>query len=92
MPSFWQQHHKDFFVTQNPGEEKFRKIKLSNAAFQQRVASLPASLEFLKHVGFVPDAEGAFLCLPGGEINAPLLSAAGEQLNNAINNPMFGVL
>jgi hypothetical protein len=79
-------------LQQNPGEEKFRKIKLGNVAFQQRVASLSASLEFLKHVGFLPDSEGAFLNLSEDKANPVLLSAAGELLSNAINNPMFGVL
>lgn len=37
---------------QNPGEDKFRRIKLSNAAFQSRVASLPSSITFFEIVGF----------------------------------------
>lgn len=65
---------------------------MGNAAFQQRVASLSASLDFLKHVGFLPDSEGAFLTLPEGKANPVVLSAAGELLSNAIKNPMFGVL
>jgi len=82
----------NLLLAQDPGEEKFRRIKRGNAAFQQRLAFLPASLDFLKHVGFLPDAEGAFLCLAEEKATPPLLSAAGELLSNAINNPMFGVL
>ena len=39
-------------VASNPGEEKFRRIRVSNAAFQSKVASVPHSLEFLELVGF----------------------------------------
>ncbi len=39
-------------VMQTPGEDKFRRIKLSNAAFQSKVASLPSSLTFFELIGF----------------------------------------
>ncbi len=39
-------------VASNPGEEKFRRIRVSNAAFQSKVASAPHGLEFLEIVGF----------------------------------------
>ena len=77
---------------QNPGEEKYRKIKLSNAAFQSRVAALPASLDFLSHVGFQQDTADEFLVLPADRARLEILNAAGEVLNNAITNPMFGIL
>lgn len=37
---------------QNPGEEKFRRIKLSNPAFQSKVAALPSSITFFEIAGF----------------------------------------
>ena len=39
-------------VASNPGEDKFRRIRISNAAFQSKVASVPHSTEFLEIVGF----------------------------------------
>lgn len=36
----------------NPGEEKFRKIRLSNKAFTERVRELEGTDEFLQAVGF----------------------------------------
>ena len=36
----------------NPGEEKFRKIRLSNKAFMERVRDLAGTDEFLQAVGF----------------------------------------
>ena len=37
---------------QNPGEEKYRRINLANAAIQSRVASLPSSVTFFELLGF----------------------------------------
>ncbi|UYV65344.1 hypothetical protein LAZ67_3004010 [Cordylochernes scorpioides] len=49
-------------IIEHPGEEKYRKIRLQNKAFQERVASLTGSMEFLEAVGFVrtelPTPEG----------------------------------
>ncbi len=39
-------------IARSPQEDKFRSIKLSNAAFQSRVACLPGSIEFLEMCGF----------------------------------------
>jgi hypothetical protein len=39
-------------IARAPEEEKFRSIKSSNAAFQQRVAVVPGSIDFLHLCGF----------------------------------------
>lgn len=39
-------------IVANPSEEKFRKIRLSNAAFQTRVGSITGSFDFLTKIGF----------------------------------------
>ncbi|KAL9411338.1 hypothetical protein AB3S75_045018 [Citrus x aurantiifolia] len=39
-------------VAKNPNEEKFRKIRLSNQTFQDRVGALKGGLEFLELCGF----------------------------------------
>ncbi len=49
-------------VARAPAEEKYRRIRLSNAAFQQRVASIDGGLRFLNLVGFAPDATARARC------------------------------
>ena len=39
-------------IAKAPGEEKYRKIRLSNAAFHQRVGGLQGGLRFLRAMGF----------------------------------------
>ena len=75
---------------QNPEEEKFRKIKVDNAAFQSRVATLPSSVRFLEVAGF--QEEGAMLFLSDSQLKMEYIHAAGECLQNALTNPMFGIL
>lgn len=79
-------------IAKNPAEEKFRRIKLSNAAFQSRVASLPSSLTFFELIGFQKDADGEALYMPVEKVNAEVLNLAGAELNNASTNPFFGAL
>lgn len=40
-------------IIQNPSEEKFQKIRCSNRIFQEKVANIEGSKEFLKAAGFV---------------------------------------
>lgn len=40
-------------VISNPNEEKYRKIRISNKAFQERVANIEGSFEFLEAAGFL---------------------------------------
>uniref|UniRef100_A0A1B6LYV2 UBX domain-containing protein n=1 Tax=Graphocephala atropunctata TaxID=36148 RepID=A0A1B6LYV2_9HEMI len=39
-------------IVKNPGEEKYRKIRLSNRVFQEKVAGLEGVMEFLEAAGF----------------------------------------
>ncbi|XP_052188187.1 uncharacterized protein LOC127798682 [Diospyros lotus] len=79
-------------VATNPNEEKFRKIRLNNATFQARVGSLKGGIEFLELCGFEKMEGGEFLFLPRDRVDRAVLNSAGTELNNAINNPFFGVL
>jgi len=79
-------------VAQAPDEEKYRRIRLTNATFQQRVASIDGGVRFLNIVGFVADASGEFLDIPRSSVNIAVLNAAGAELHNALENPFFGVL
>lgn len=79
-------------VAQSPSEEKFRNIKLTNAAFQARVGSLTGGIDFLKLLGFEPDASGSALYLPADKVSIDNLTVAGAELSNALTNPFFGAL
>lgn len=39
-------------IIENPTEEKYQKIRLSNKVFQERIAGLEGAMEFLKACGF----------------------------------------
>lgn len=75
---------------QDPKEEKYRRIKLSNAAFQSRVSSMNGALKFLELVGFQKEVD--FLVMPAEKATPGTLNAAGGELNNACTNPFFGML
>lgn len=79
-------------VATNPNEEKFRKIRLSNPAIQERVGKLKGGVEFLELLGFEKIEGGEFLYLPSDKVDMAVLHSAGTELNSAINNPFFGVL
>lgn len=59
-------------ICKNPTEEKYRRIKLSNKVFQEKVRCVEGSREFLQALGFVSvtfpvegqDEEEEFLVLP----------------------------
>ncbi|KAK9791864.1 hypothetical protein WJX73_008748 [Symbiochloris irregularis] len=82
-------------IAQNPAEEKFRRIRLSNAAFQTRVGSVTGGIDFLKTLGFdlVSEADGSqALFLPQDKATRDVLNVAGAELNSAMTNPYFGML
>ncbi|KAK7359270.1 hypothetical protein VNO77_01223 [Canavalia gladiata] len=79
-------------VARNPDEEKFRKIRLSNQSFQERVGSLKGGIEFLEICGFEKLGGGEFLFLPRDKVEMAVLNSAGSELDSAIKNPFFGVL
>lgn len=77
-------------VVRAPQEDKYRKIRLSNPAFQERVGS--HGVEFLEICGFEKDSAGEFLTLAREKVEVVVLNAAGTELNSAMVNPFFGVL
>ncbi|PKA49628.1 hypothetical protein AXF42_Ash004169 [Apostasia shenzhenica] len=79
-------------VAKNPNEEKFRKIRLNNPTFQDRVGSFHGGVEFLEICGFEKQEDGEFLFLPRDKVDMAVLNSAGSELNSAITNPFFGVL
>ncbi|CAI7854240.1 unnamed protein product, partial [Closterium sp. NIES-54] len=79
-------------VAQRPSEEKFRRIRLANAVFQDRVAVFPEAIDFLQLCGFAKDAQGEHLVMPAEKAIPEFLNVAGQELHTAISNPFFGVL
>lgn len=78
-------------IVRSPDEEKFRKIRISNPTFQERVGSLKGGIEFLEICGFEKGSD-EFLTLPRDKVDIAILNSAGSELNSAIVNPFFGVL
>ena len=79
-------------VGMNPGEEKFRRIRLTNPAVQQRVVAFKGAVEFLEVCGFQKDGAGEGLEMPAEAVDRLVLEAAAENLNSALTNPFFGML
>ncbi|XP_039020844.1 eukaryotic translation initiation factor 3 subunit A-like [Hibiscus syriacus] len=79
-------------VARNPDEEKFRRIRLNNQTFQDRVGSLKGGVEFLELCGFEKVEGDEFLFLSRNKVGMQVLNSAGSELNSAINNPFFGIL
>ena len=79
-------------VAKAPEEEKFRVIKLTNAAFQKRVDAVVGGRAFLETFGFEPDEAAGTLTLPFEKVDRTLLQMAGAEIDGALTNPFFGVL
>lgn len=79
-------------IVSNPDEGKFRKIRLSNPAFQARVGIFKEGVQFLQLCGFERAEEGDLLVLRSNKVNMELLRSAGMVLHSAITNPFFGLL
>eukprot|EP00181_Compsopogon_caeruleus_P006601 CAMPEP_0184686324 /NCGR_PEP_ID=MMETSP0312-20130426/22028_1 /TAXON_ID=31354 /ORGANISM="Compsopogon coeruleus, Strain SAG 36.94" /LENGTH=347 /DNA_ID=CAMNT_0027141281 /DNA_START=82 /DNA_END=1125 /DNA_ORIENTATION=- len=79
-------------LLQHPSQEKFRKIHLSNAAFQARVGSLQGGKEFLELCGFCLAPDGSALVLPEDRLDESKIQAAYVELQKAMSNPFFGTL
>eukprot|EP00897_Mesotaenium_endlicherianum_P005217 jgi/Mesen1/4723/ME000241S03758 len=79
-------------VARSPDEEKFRRIRVTNPAFQERVGSMQGGVDFLELCGFKFEEGDEFLVLARESVDSMLLNTAGSELTSAITNPYFGVL
>ncbi|XP_024167189.1 UBX domain-containing protein 1 isoform X2 [Rosa chinensis] len=79
-------------VAKNPDQEKFRKIRLGNPSFLDRVGSLIGGIEFLELCGFERTEAGEFLYLPRDKVDMATLYSAASELKSALTNPFFGLL
>ncbi|PIN02478.1 Peptide-N(4)-(N-acetyl-beta-glucosaminyl)asparagine amidase [Handroanthus impetiginosus] len=86
-------------VATNLNEEKFIKIRLTNANFQVQFVKLfylfmsfgklKGGIEFLELCGFEKIEGGE---LPREKVDVAVLHSARNELNNAMNNPFFRYL
>ncbi|KAK9831953.1 hypothetical protein WJX81_002741 [Elliptochloris bilobata] len=79
-------------VARDPRQDKFRRIRQGNAAFQARVGGLEGGVAVLELLGFARQAADDALVLPADKVNLELLQAAGGLLHDACTNPFFGAL
>ncbi|KAF8646447.1 hypothetical protein HU200_065837 [Digitaria exilis] len=79
-------------IVKNPAEEKFRRIRLSNPVFKDRVGDLQGGIEFLELCGFQRLSASGFLFMPRDKMDMALLNAAGVEIASAMENPYFGML
>ncbi|ETI36756.1 hypothetical protein F441_17059 [Phytophthora nicotianae CJ01A1] len=73
-------------VAKNPQEEKFRKIRLSNAAIQSKLVSVPGAVDILAEAGFLRvelDGEG-YLMLTADAFQAERVQAAIDRTEVAL--------
>lgn len=63
-------------AAQDPSQEKFRRIRLGNAAFQARVGSLEGGVAALELLGFAREAADDVLVLPAEKVRDTSLCAA----------------
>ncbi|KVH94245.1 PUB domain-containing protein [Cynara cardunculus var. scolymus] len=79
-------------VARDPDEDKFRKIRLSNPAFKERVGIFKQGIKFLELCGFEQVEGGRYLFLPRARFDMAEFKSAGNELQSAITNPFFGLL
>ncbi|KAJ6403766.1 hypothetical protein OIU84_012049 [Salix udensis] len=79
-------------VAKNPDSENFRKIRVGNPLFQNKVGRLRGGIEFLELCGFERIEEDKYLFLPRDKVNLAVLNSAGLQIKSAMSNPFFALL
>ncbi|TVU04961.1 hypothetical protein EJB05_48106, partial [Eragrostis curvula] len=79
-------------IVKNPEEEKFRRIRLSNPIFKDRVGNIQGGVEFLELCGFQRLRASGYLVMPREKVDVALLNAAGVEIASAMENPYFGLL
>ncbi|KAE8668091.1 CASP-like protein [Hibiscus syriacus] len=78
-------------VVKSPDEEKFRKIRLGNPKFQERVGILKEGLSFSSFADS-REVKGTSSWFFSDKVDIRLLNYAGSLLNSAMTNPFFGLL
>ncbi|KAL8143816.1 hypothetical protein V2J09_016848 [Rumex salicifolius] len=78
-------------VINHPDQRKYRRIRLTNPVFQDRVGSIRGGTRFLELCGF-EKTSGQFLYLSKDKAHMDVLNAAMRALQSAMTNPFFGLL
>ncbi|KAL0889917.1 hypothetical protein Bca101_013900 [Brassica carinata] len=80
-------------AAKNPDEEKYRRIRLTNRLFQERVGRFKEGMEFMELCGFKREGGSEFLSLAQQhDEDTSRLRDAAFQLQSAVTNPFFGLL
>ncbi|RID59785.1 hypothetical protein BRARA_F02987 [Brassica rapa] len=79
-------------AAKNPDEEKYRRIRVTNRLFQERVGRFKEGMEFMELCGFKREGGSEFLSLANDEGDMSRLRDAAFQLQSAVTNPFFGLL
>ncbi|KAK1351815.1 UBA domain-containing protein [Heracleum sosnowskyi] len=79
-------------VTKDPDEERFRRIRLSNPNFVDRVGCFKEGIDFLELCGFERIEGDKFLCLHRDKFEVETFRSAEAQLESAITSPFFGLI
>ncbi|EOA13913.1 hypothetical protein CARUB_v10027039mg, partial [Capsella rubella] len=78
-------------AAKKPGEERYRRIRVTNRLFHERVGRYKEGIEFMELCGFKRDEGSEFLSLPNRDLDVNRLRDAAFQLNSAVTNPFFGL-
>uniref|UniRef100_M4F8Q4 UBA domain-containing protein n=2 Tax=Brassica campestris TaxID=3711 RepID=M4F8Q4_BRACM len=79
-------------AAKTPDEEKYRRIRVTNRLFQERVGRFKEGMEFMELCGFKREGGSEFLSLANDEGDMSRLRDAAFQLQSAVTNPFFGLL
>ncbi|KAJ3681236.1 hypothetical protein LUZ60_015725 [Juncus effusus] len=80
-------------VAKTPNEDKYRRIRLSNPTFKEKVGNFKGGIEFLEICGFekMKIGDEFYLLMPRDKVDIKVLNLAGVELNSAMSNPYFGL-
>ncbi|KAG7533437.1 PUB domain [Arabidopsis thaliana x Arabidopsis arenosa] len=79
-------------AAKKPDEERYRRIRLKNRLFHERVGRYKEGIEFMELCGFKREEGSEFLSLSYHDADINRLRDAAFQLKSAITNPFFGLL
>jgi len=79
-------------VAKKPDEERYRRIRLKNRLFHERVGRYKEGIEFMELCGFKRVEGSEFLSLSKRDSDINRLRDAAFLLNSASANPFFGLL
>ncbi|KAL9813654.1 putative UBA-like superfamily, Ubiquitin-associated domain, PUB domain, PUB-like domain superfamily [Arabidopsis thaliana] len=79
-------------VAKKPDEERYRRTRLTNRLFHERIGRYKEGIEFMELCGFKREEGSEFLSLSKRDSDINRLRDAAFLLNSASTNPFFGLL